>query len=75
MSDFSSSGLPHMASGSGVPDPLTERYYPPGRYPGIISVNKLDAPALYRAACMTNIRSHQEFARHNAGCLSIRLRD
>jgi len=58
MNDFSLSGLPHMASDSGVPDPLTERYYPPGRNPGIISVIELDAPALYRAACMTNIRSH-----------------
>jgi len=57
MSDFSSSGPPHMASGSGVPDPFTERHYPPGRNPGIIPVNELDAPALYRAACMTNIRS------------------
>jgi hypothetical protein len=29
-----------MASGSGVPDPLTEQYYPPRRNPGIISVNE-----------------------------------
>jgi len=44
MSDFSSSRLPHMASGSGVPDPLTERYYPPGRNPGIISVKNWTLP-------------------------------
>jgi hypothetical protein len=31
--------VPVLVVASGGPDPLTERYYPPRRNPGIISVN------------------------------------